>query len=86
MDVPHQVRLGDIQFVEAAIDEDAASVQAGAHRPVAEHVPRSEDLCEPIRHRVSLIMLSHPERDCQPPLCYTWPFPHVRRVVILVRS
>ena len=86
VDVAHQFRLGEIQFVVAAVDEDAARVQAGAHSPIAEHVPRSEDLCEPIRHRVSLIMLSHPGRECQPPLCYTWPFPHVRRVVILVRS
>ena len=86
VDVAHQFRLGEIQFVVAAVDKDAASVQAGAHRPIAEHVPRSEDLCKPILHRVSLIMLSHPARECQPPLCYTWPFPHVRRVVILVRS
>ncbi len=86
VDGSHQFRLGEIQFVVAAVDEDAASVQAGAHGPIAEHGPRSEDLCKPILHRVSLIMLSHPERESQPPLCYTWPFPHVRRVVILVRS
>ena len=82
----YQLRLREIQFVVASVDEDAASVQAGAHGPVAEHTTRPEDLPEPIRHRVSLIMLSHPERECQLPLCYTWPFPLVRRVVILVRS
>ncbi len=86
VDIPYQIRLRDIQFVEAAIDKDSAGIQTGAHSPVAQHVPCPEDLCEPIRHRVGLIMLSHPGRDCQSPLCYTWPFPHVRRVVILVRS
>jgi hypothetical protein len=35
VDGSHQFRLGEIQFVVAAVDKDAASVQAGAHGPIA---------------------------------------------------
>ena len=86
VDGSHHFRLGEIQLVVATVDEDAPGVQTGPHGAIAQHGSRSEDLSEPILHRVSLTMLSHPRCESQLALCYTWPFPHVRRVVILVRS
>jgi hypothetical protein len=37
MDTPHHLRLRKVQFVVAAVDEDAASIQHGAHRAVAKY-------------------------------------------------
>ena len=63
MDGQDQAGVGEVQFVVAAVDEDAAPVDHGTHGPVGEHRPVSEDVGE-LRH--SLVMLSHYRGGCIP--------------------
>ncbi len=63
----HQLRLRDVQLVVAAVDEDAAAVQHGAHRPIAKHRSATKQLrcgvfCKLLRrlHRCSpLVDFAH---------------------------
>ena len=65
-----QAGIGEVQLVVAAVDEDAAGVEHGAHGAVGEHGAAGEDVGK-LRH--SLVMLRHAGRARQQAglLCYT---------------
>jgi hypothetical protein len=46
VDLAHEIGLGEIQLVEAAIDEDAAGVQHGAHGAIGHDDPLSQLIAE----------------------------------------
>ena len=65
----NQAGVGEVQLVVAAVDEDAAGIENGAHGAIGEHGAAGEDVGK-LGH--SLVMLSH-AAGCakRGPLCYT---------------
>ena len=49
----HQIRLGDVQRVEALVDEDALRVEHRAHRAVAHEDALVQGVSERLQHRVT---------------------------------
>ena len=56
VDGEDHARIGEIQLIEAPVDEDAAGIQHRAHSAISEDRPVGENVCK-LRH--SSVMLTH---------------------------
>ena len=76
MDALDQRRLGQVQLVEAALVGDAAGVELGAHRAVAEEHAALEPLEEGTSHGVRILPERVESRDSYKFASYSTPNSH----------
>ncbi len=55
MDADHEVGLCQVEILERAIEEDAARVELGAHRAVADEHPFAQCVEEGLGHELPLL-------------------------------
>ena len=68
MDTGDGLRLREVQFIEATVDEDAAGIEHGAHGTIGEHAPAGE---EPVDRSSCRMFFRAAFRVCRRGLCRT---------------